>query len=397
MAERRALERGRARARRGRARTRAWRKIDVRRPPCSASSGGCPGARAGRERCTVRSSRAKDSSKPKHDDLERVGVLGVDRPGAGHEGVVALDRADLGDQQHQLRLQLVEDGPRPRRSSSRARSRRGARRTARRSRRSSRCSGASARPRARDGRKRRSRSPRAARPDVVRLGGCAGHLGDQPGNASSLVVVAARGVRIRDASSSRNRAAARRVRPMGSVPISSATNVSCAIRSSVVNCCPRTGPPLGRHHHGLVPEEQLQGAAAKIVDLGRRCLQLVKAPVDCLSSARGRLTLAVSRKSSTRLPVSAGGDFPFELVTESTPVRRRPSRSSSLAPSLGRSPRRCSPATTRAGSTTRRSWIVGAILVAKPRPPAAAGAIRWTVLGSEQLARPRSSARSPCC
>ena len=43
------------------------------------------------------------------DDLQRVGVLRIDRPGAVHEGVVAVHRADLGDQRHELGLQVVED------------------------------------------------------------------------------------------------------------------------------------------------------------------------------------------------------------------------------------------------------------------------------------------------
>ena len=45
------------------------------------------------------------------DDLERVRVLRVDRPRAGHEGVVAVDRADLGDQRDELSLQVVEHRP----------------------------------------------------------------------------------------------------------------------------------------------------------------------------------------------------------------------------------------------------------------------------------------------
>ena len=43
------------------------------------------------------------------DDLQRVRVLRFDRPWAVHEGVVAVHRADLGDQRHELGLQLVED------------------------------------------------------------------------------------------------------------------------------------------------------------------------------------------------------------------------------------------------------------------------------------------------
>ena len=43
------------------------------------------------------------------DDLQRVLVLRRDRPGPLHEGVVALDGADLRDQRHELGLQLVED------------------------------------------------------------------------------------------------------------------------------------------------------------------------------------------------------------------------------------------------------------------------------------------------
>ena len=41
--------------------------------------------------------------------FERVRVLRVDRPRAVHERVVAVDRADLGDQRHELGLQLLED------------------------------------------------------------------------------------------------------------------------------------------------------------------------------------------------------------------------------------------------------------------------------------------------
>jgi hypothetical protein len=44
------------------------------------------------------------------DDLERVGVLCVDGPRPSHERVVAVDRADLRNQRHELGLELVEDG-----------------------------------------------------------------------------------------------------------------------------------------------------------------------------------------------------------------------------------------------------------------------------------------------
>ena len=45
------------------------------------------------------------------DDRERVLVLGVHRPRAGHERIVAVDGADLGDQGHELGLEVVEDRP----------------------------------------------------------------------------------------------------------------------------------------------------------------------------------------------------------------------------------------------------------------------------------------------
>ena len=38
-------------------------------------------------------------------------LLRLDRPGAVHERVVAVDRADVGDQRNELRLQVVEDLP----------------------------------------------------------------------------------------------------------------------------------------------------------------------------------------------------------------------------------------------------------------------------------------------
>ncbi len=60
--------------------------------------------------------------------------------------------------------------------------------------------------------------------------------------------------------------------------MSSETNFSCAIRSSVVSCCPADRAAARRHHHGLVPEEQLQGPP-EIVDLGQAGLQLVEALV----------------------------------------------------------------------------------------------------------------------
>ena len=123
-------------------------------------------ARAGRERVHGQvepGERLVEAEAP--DDVERVRVLRVDRPRAGQERVVAVDRADLGDQRDELRSSGRRTPPAPRPSSSRARSRRGGRRTARRSPRSSRCTGASARPRARGGGGRvRSRCPRAPWP-----------------------------------------------------------------------------------------------------------------------------------------------------------------------------------------------------------------------------------------
>ena len=57
----------------------------------------------------MRSRRANDCVEAEPlDDLQRVVALRLDRPGAFQEGVVALDRADVGDQRHELRLQVVE-------------------------------------------------------------------------------------------------------------------------------------------------------------------------------------------------------------------------------------------------------------------------------------------------
>ena len=49
------------------------------------------------------------------DDLQRVLVLRVNRPWPDMKAVVAVNRADLGDQRHELLLQLVEDRPNLRR------------------------------------------------------------------------------------------------------------------------------------------------------------------------------------------------------------------------------------------------------------------------------------------
>ena len=202
--------------------------------------------------------------------------------------------------------------PAPRPSSSPARSRRGGRRTARRSPRSTRCSGASARPRARGGGGRaRSRSPRAPSPRrrAPRRPRRSSRRRARPGRGAAC---RSRGGSCGSATRrrSRSRAAARSsARSSRSTPISSETNFSCAIRSSVVSCCAADGAAAGRHHHGLVPEEHLQGPA-QVVDLGQAGLQLVETLFHRLSSARSRLTLAVSRGILTlRLRVSGRTGF----------------------------------------------------------------------------------------
>ncbi len=68
-------------------------------------------ARAGRERVHGQvEARERRVIAEALDDLERVGVLRVDGPRSLHEGVVAVDGAHFGDQRHELRLELVEDG-----------------------------------------------------------------------------------------------------------------------------------------------------------------------------------------------------------------------------------------------------------------------------------------------
>ena len=112
MAERGALQRGETRARRARA-TLVHRREDRRDVVLLVArrQADVLGARAGRERMHGQVEAREGLVEAEAlDDPERVGVLGVDRPGAGHERVVALDRADLGDQRHELRLEIVEDG-----------------------------------------------------------------------------------------------------------------------------------------------------------------------------------------------------------------------------------------------------------------------------------------------
>ena len=122
------------------------------------------------------------------------------------------------------------------------------------------------------------------RPDVVRLGGGAGHLGGElGGDAAHLVVVAAR------------RPDQRRLVGVvvelllvpGEILEQRADLVGdeLLVRDPVERrqLLPADRAAARRHHHGLVPEQHLQGPA-QVVDLGQACLQLVKALFHGLSS-----------------------------------------------------------------------------------------------------------------
>ena len=130
-------------------------------------------------------------------------MLGVDRPRPRHERVVAVDGADLRDQRHELRLQVVEDGAYLGRLHARLEVV------------EERVVGLvvafealDVAPLQLDGaleveEEREVVRLARLRPDVVRgIRGGAGHLGGElRGHAASLVVVAARVVRMSDASS----------------------------------------------------------------------------------------------------------------------------------------------------------------------------------------------------
>jgi hypothetical protein len=132
-------------------------------------------------------------------------------------------------------------------------------------------------------------------PDIVRLGSRAGHLGGELGrNAAQLVVVAAGGADQRRVVG----VVVELLLVLGEILEQHADVVGdeLLVRDLVERrqLLPADRAAAGRHHHGLVPEEHLQGPA-QVVDLGQAGLQLVKTLFHRLSSARSRLTLAVSR------------------------------------------------------------------------------------------------------
>ena len=244
------------------------------------------GARAGCERVhrQVEPRERRVVAEPL-DDLQRVRVLRVDRPRALHEGVVAVHRADLGDQRHQLGLQVVEDlahlgGLHPRlvvveedvvrlvvafEALDIA---------------------ALQLDRALEVGEEEGVVVLGSRlrPHVVGVGGGAGHLGRElGGHAMRLLPVA-----------SRRADQARVVRVVVELLLVTGEVVeqlADLVRDELLVCDPVERRHLmaanraaaRRHHHRLVPEEDLL-RAAQVVDLGQTCLQLGKGLFHRLSS-----------------------------------------------------------------------------------------------------------------
>ncbi len=259
-------------------------------------------ARAGRER-VHRQVEAREGGVEAEalDDLERVLVLCVDGPGAGQEGVVAVDRAVLGDQRHELGFELVEDAPHLRRLHPRlvvveqdvvrlvvvlealdvaALQLDGALEL---------------------GEEEREVVVRARlRPDVMGLGGGARHLGGQLGRHAPRLLPVAPGRAdqarlvgvVVETLLVRGELVEKRADLVGDEPL---------VRDSVEGRHLRApdGASPRRHHHGLVPEEDLQGPP-QVVDLGQACLQLVETLLHRLSlgSRRRARTLAARGLSS---------------------------------------------------------------------------------------------------
>ena len=222
------------------------------------------------------------------DDLQRVGVLRIDRPRAVHEGVVALDGADLGDQRHELGLQVVEDLAHLRGLHARLvvveesvvglvvaleavdvaalevdrALEHGAEELV-----------VVLRPR--------------LRPHVVALDGGAGHLGSQVGgDAARLLPVAAR----RADQARVVRVVIELLLVVGELVEQRSGRVGdeLLVRDPVErrHLVPTNDGAARRHHHGLIPEQDLL-RAAQVVDLGQTCLQLGETLLHRRSSDRG--------------------------------------------------------------------------------------------------------------
>jgi hypothetical protein len=115
------------------------------------------------------------------------------------------------------------------------------------------------------------------RPDVVRLGGRAGHLGRElRRHAAGLLPVAARGADQRGLVGVVVEALL--VLAQALEQHADLVRDELPVRDPVERrkLLAADGAAARRHHHRLVPEEQLQ-RAAEIVDLGQPCLQLLEA------------------------------------------------------------------------------------------------------------------------